>query len=762
MKRLACVATLVFLQFACSKSPQSYVDRGNSLVSAGKYADAEIQYRKSVAKAPNLAEGYYRLGLVEHHLRRSADALQDLQRATSLDPANDRYGAELAGLAIEIYQAFPSNKSLYDQASHEADVLLKKNPNSFDGLRLRGDVFVIDRKYDEALSDFRRANAIKPNDPNVVLAMAQVLFAENHDREGEEIARQFLTLRKDYPPIYDILEAHYIQNQRTADAENLLQAEVAAIPTSAQPLLRLARLYRTENREREMSQALQKIVADRADFPSGPAMVGDFYAQDRKWDEALNQYRAGLARASNSDRIMYDKRMAQALEALGKRKEALDEVNAVLKIDPQDPEMRLMRALMLRQSRDAKERDSGIAELKALAGQYPENAAVHYNLALSYLTNGDVASAWQESQKSSNLSKDYVAPRLLAAEIAQTEHNYALALEAAQEALALDPSNADARLLKVAALVETKSFRRAETELNALSKLQPNSEVVDLEFAALAVAEKDYPKAEVLYRRYYRPGSSDLRPLQGLLQVYDSERQSDKGQALLQAELKQEPDSRPVRMLLASVATRQGKFDIATEQYRWLQAKDPKSPQTYAALGDLYQREGSIQDALANYEKASELAPKDKSILNILAVLQSNSGQAKQAIATLNKQLALDPNNAEAMNNLAFDLAETGQDLDRALNLAETAARKIPAEPGVMDTLAWVYVKRGLYQSAIQILRTLEKKYPNESTYHYHLAVALLHDNQASEAKHELLAALTEHPPKELSSRIQENLAQIR
>ena len=88
-------------------------------------------------------------------------------------------------------------------------------------------------------------------------------------------------------------------------------------------------------------------------------------------------------------------------------------------------------------------------------------------------------------------------------------------------------------------------------------------------------------------------------------------------------------------MLLASVTTREGKFDIATEQYRWLQAKYPKSPQAYAALGDLYQREGSMQDALANYEKASELAPKDRRILNILTVLQSTSGQAQQAIATL-------------------------------------------------------------------------------------------------------------------------------
>jgi hypothetical protein len=41
------------------------------------------------------------------------------------------------------------------------------------------------------------------------------------------------------------------------------------------------------------------------------------------------------------------------------------------------------------------------------------------------------------------------------------------------------------------------------------------------------------------------------------------------------------------------------------------------------------------------------------------------------------------------------------------------------------------------------------------------LAVALLQDKQTSDAKRELLAALSQHPPKELSGKIQENLRKI-
>lgn len=329
MKRFAWIGVVACLQLACSKSPQSYVERGNGLMAAGKYADAEIEYRKSILKDPKFAEGYYRLGLLEYTLRHGTEALDDLQRAVDFDRGNDRYGIDLANVSIEAYQAMPNRNNLYEQAAQEADLLLKKDPNSFDGLRLKGDVLVIDRKYDDAMSEFRKANAIKPNDPDVVLAMAQVLFAQNRDREGEQVAQEFLKVRKDFPPMYDLLEADYVRNKRAEDAERLLQLEIAALPKNAHPRLQLAGLYRASGRNQEMSQVLEKIVADRTNFPAGPILVGDFYAGFGKWDDALTQYSAGMEQSSDKD--LYRRRIARALEAVGKRDAAIVELSEILR-----------------------------------------------------------------------------------------------------------------------------------------------------------------------------------------------------------------------------------------------------------------------------------------------------------------------------------------------------------------------------------------------------------------------------------------------
>src|SRR5277367_1534307 len=251
MNRHVWVAALVCFQLACTKSPQSYLERGNRLFAAGKFEDAELQYRNSVLKDPNFAEGYYRLGLLKYTLRRGAEALRDLQHAADLDPSDERYAVELANVSIEAYQVTPGKKKLYDQADQEADRLLKRDPNSFDGLRLRGDLLVIDRKYDEALSEFRKANTIRANDPNIILSLAQILFAQNEDRLGEDLIRQFLNARKDFAPVYDLLAMHYVRAKRIADAQHLLELEVASIPKDARPRLLLARSYRDSERYQE-------------------------------------------------------------------------------------------------------------------------------------------------------------------------------------------------------------------------------------------------------------------------------------------------------------------------------------------------------------------------------------------------------------------------------------------------------------------------------------------------------------------------------
>jgi Flp pilus assembly protein TadD len=170
---------------------------------------------------------------------------------------------------------------------------------------------------------------------------------------------------------------------------------------------------------------------------------------------------------------------------------------------------------------------------------------------------------------------------------------------------------------------------------------------------------------------------------------------------------------------------------------------------------------GDLGSALDSYRKAAELAPSEPKIAAMVAYLETLTGQNEAAIRNLRKQLAINPEDATAMNNLAFVLAETGGELDRALSLAETAYRKFPNNPGMADTLGWVYVKKGLNDSAIQIFSGLVKKYPEEPSLRYHFGVALLQKGKLPEAKAELVMGLSKKPSKDLAERMKDMVAKI-
>jgi tetratricopeptide (TPR) repeat protein len=751
---------LLVLTASCQRSAQFYLDRGDRLFNQEKYEEAAISYRKSIQRNAQDAQGHYRLALTELKVAHPVDAYQALTRATQLAPNRRDIQIELADLALGLYSLNPRKpKFLYDQALTVADALSRENAGSFDALRLRGTIFTLDGRWDDALAAFRKAESMKPLDRRIRLAMVQVLLQLRQVAEAENSAQEFIKDHSDFGAMYDVLLGEYARTNRTSDEESLLKRKVTNIPKEPAPSMQLASFYRSLHRDQEMNQALQKILSRPQDFPQGHGLVGDFYAETGAWDAAIREYEAGIARGK--DTRFYQKKIVKVLIAQGKREGAIKQLNDELKSFPDDSDARIARAILLRESNDAKSLDFAISEMNAILVKNPNDEVVHYNLGLAYMSKTDTASARSQFLESARLRKDYLPPTLALAELEQKTGNYAETVRLANAALSFDPSNVDARLWHAAGLVGTKVYGQARRELDALVREYPDSLNVNLHLAVLDTIEKRYRDAEARYLKFYKPGQQDLRPLEGLVQLRLSEKQIDGALKLLDQEVKLSPGSPAVHLLLAATAVRTGKLDLATEQYEWLRSNEPKSVWAYASLGDVYQLKGDLNSALTSYKKARDLSPSDSRIGAMVAFLEIGSGQNSEAIATLKKQIASDPENVIALNNLAYALAESGTDLDQALSFAEKAQRKVPNNAGVSDTLAWVYSKKGLNDSAIQIFNRLVKKYPDEAAFRYHLGVALLQKGQPAEAKAEFVISLSKNPPKDMAERIKQILSKL-
>ncbi len=101
-----------------------------------------------------------------------------------------------------------------------------------------------------------------------------------------------------------------------------------------------------------------------------------------------------------------------------------------------------------------------------------------------------------------------------------------------------------------------------------------------------------------------------------------------------------------------------------------------------------------------------------------------------------------DPDFAPALNNLAWLYAEKGGNIDMALGLAQRAKSRVPDNPSITDTLAWIEYRKGLYDSATRSFESLVRSNPKVAVYRYHLGMALIKSGRVAEGRASLRQAL--------------------
>jgi Flp pilus assembly protein TadD len=85
---------------------------------------------------------------------------------------------------------------------------------------------------------------------------------------------------------------------------------------------------------------------------------------------------------------------------------------------------------------------------------------------------------------------------------------------------------------------------------------------------------------------------------------------------------------------------------------------------------------------------------------------------------------------------------DSGGDLDAALQLAQTAKRKLPDSPEVNDTLGLIYYRKNLPAMAIPPLKLSVEKDAANPEYQYHLGMAYAKNGDEALARQALQRAL--------------------
>ena len=745
------------------------MDRGNKYFAERKYKEASILYRRALNKDLRSPDAWYRLGLVNAKLGALAEARKDFSRAMELNPANQDAVIQLGDLDLAFYLLEPAAGRPYLADLKEiSERLLKRDPRSFHGLRFSGSIALASHDLPAAIGAFEAANQVLPDQPELVLALVQALFAAQRNEAAERLANRLIENRKTFAPIYDALYIQFLRGNRPELAEQVLETKIANNPAKGTYLIQLASFYVLAHRPADVLTTLARLTSDSKKFPDGHLEAGEFFVQVRDYPAALREFQGGERRYPpqnvKATRI-YREKIAEVLATEGARGQAGDLVAVLLKEDSKDPEARALHATLLLDSGEPRQVKAALSELRELTTAMPFNATLHFNLGRAYMAGGDQQNlllAREQLEIALRIDPHHAPAKLAWAELALARGEPAGALQAADEVSRDDPANPKARLIRASSFLKMAEPERARGELTQLLGASPPSSILNDardELAELDLREQRYKQAEVGFHALVQ--ANDGRGALGLIESGIAQGQWQQALQIASDQIQRSPERQEYRMAMAHVYAASGNFPAAAVQFQAMIGKDPKSASLYLRLGEARINGGDSAGAMSAFQTAHQLAPADAVPALDLAVLYDETGRLEEARREYQFVIQLQPENAAALNNLAYLDADEGVDLDQALARAQRAQQSMPDNPNVQDTLALVYIRKNLTNDGLRMLRDLVSRNPDNPAFRLHLALALYQKGDRAWAKRELQAASRSQPNPKQQDKIKELLAKI-
>jgi tetratricopeptide (TPR) repeat protein len=228
------------------------------------------------------------------------------------------------------------------------------------------------------------------------------------------------------------------------------------------------------------------------------------------------------------------------------------------------------------------------------------------------------------------------------------------------------------------------------------------------------------------------PDISDIHYLAGV--AYD--KTDEKTKALNHFE-KVFPDSKFYLNSVVNISfiyLRQGNTEKAIDYMEEIVKKMPDNPMLLLYLGSFYEEAKKFEKAEYVLNQGIEIDPDNPGLNFRLGVVYDKMNKKEESIEKMKKVLIVEPKNAEALNYLGYTYADLNINLDEAEILIKKALKYKPDDGYIIDSLGWVYFKKGLYQKALPLLIKAASINPDDPLILEHLGDAYLMTSDKNKA----------------------------
>jgi tetratricopeptide (TPR) repeat protein len=752
---------------ACDDSAsleRKYIKRGETLLDQGDATRARLEFLNAVRLAPVDAAPYFWLGRSDEAAGNLRDAFLSYRQAVQQD-------AHYYPALLKLARMYLAGGQLEEVEARVATVLAGE-PNNSEAHAIKAAVLLRRKDFDECEKEARVALADDPNSTAPASVLVG-LYSAKHDlgqatkalddviaRHPDDLSllvlqvqlyRQFDQIDRVSAAYQAILKItpkdaatrseaanYYVDVGRLDLAEAVLRDGVKAAPDDFQ-MKRLLVTFLRDHRTLDVTEST--IRTFMAADPSNDGyyfMLADAYLKNNSADRAealLNQLieNKGVETSGLNARTS----LAQLNYSRGNQALAEKLLEVVLTSKPTDPQALMTQAsIAFNEGRF----QTVVANTRSVLRQYPRSPNALRLLSEALLRQGHVDLAADTMSQLVQAQPLDLGPQLRLAELYQLRGDSQQALKIMEGINKLFPDNAAG--LEVAARIanENKAWTVADAAISRLETIPAENEPAIFLRAQYFAARGELQAAVEKLDGLISSDPSSQPSTEGvtlLLAVETKQGQIDAAARFLES-LKSELPTVRTALALCYVALKRP--TDAAREFDFAISKGGGTPERILGRADLYLAEGKFGEAEALLKGGVEATPGDVRVAFQLAVVEAGEGKYREAGAVYEDLLARDPGLDAAANNLAELTANHNYGDAAAMEKARGYADRFQAssDPGLLDTVGWVYYRLGQYSKASVYLERALARPDVPAEVHYHYGALLLQLGQKEKAKAQL------------------------
>ncbi len=735
MRRQPTLAAFLLLMglanWACSspeRAKQKYFESANHYFEQKKYKEAIVEYGNALKQDPKFGEARYRLAEAYAETGDVSRAYGEYIRAADLLPGNAEAQLKAGTFLLMAGQ--------FEDAKTRARGILATDPRNAKAQILLGNALAGLKDFDTAVKQMEEAIKIEPNAAGYA-SLGTIQATRGSQPDAEKAFRNAVAAEPNSVNAHLALGNYLWGAGRVDEAEQSLLRAAELDPKNLLANRGLATLYTYSNRAQKAEPFL-KVAAEQDSTPAAAQKLAlaDYYVAFKRDDEALKvleplgavkeSFAASRARIAT---ILYSRKQTD---------EAHKVIDDVLKKEPGNTLALLTKARFLGAEHKY---DQAVEFATSAVTADAQNIQAHYVLGMLRIDRKEPALAISSFNNVLRLNPRAVPAMIQLSRLNLQQGRSSEAVRAAREASTLAPHEPNVQLALAQSLIADGRLEAAVPVVNELLTKYPNESQVYSTAGVLAGLKKDWTAARRAYEKAQQLDPDNFDALSGLVACDLAESKPAVAQARIDKELARTPNRAEIYILSARASENRKDLPKAEDALRQATRVDPNNMGAYTMLGQVLVAQGKLDQARDQFQQVATKEPSVAS-LTMLATILEVQNKRQEARERYEQILKIDPGAAVAANNLAWIYADTGGNLDVALQLAQTAKARLPRQAEVDDTLGWVYYKKGLYALAVPPLKRAADADLHNPVYQLHLGQAYLKAGDRQQAKTALERAL--------------------